>query len=116
MLSCDVAFLPLGSVRLPVAELRAGGVGLDGLPPSSRLVDGPVPNRPDGSSTARAVASATGFGRRSSPRESEDNDLPESYGEVVVRAPWGRQTDLWEHPDRDINRSSTCASPSPSGR
>ncbi|MFD9323411.1 hypothetical protein ACFWDQ_38190 [Streptomyces sp. NPDC060053] len=39
----------------------------------------------------------------SNPRESDDNDLPEPYGEVVVRAPWGQQTALWEHPDRDIN-------------
>ncbi|WP_143138389.1 hypothetical protein [Streptomyces mirabilis] len=37
------------------------------------------------------------------PRESDDNDLPEPYGDVVVRAPWGQQTALWEHPDRDIN-------------
>ncbi|WP_331740634.1 hypothetical protein OG613_46795 (plasmid) [Streptomyces sp. NBC_00015] len=39
----------------------------------------------------------------SNPRESDDNDLPEPYGEVVMRAPWGQQTALWEHPDRDIN-------------
>ncbi|MFI6083768.1 hypothetical protein ACIBBB_22775 [Streptomyces sp. NPDC051217] len=39
----------------------------------------------------------------SNPRESDDNDLPEPYGEVVVRAPWGQQTALWEHPDREIN-------------
>ncbi|MFJ4832114.1 hypothetical protein ACIP79_19765 [Streptomyces sp. NPDC088747] len=39
----------------------------------------------------------------SNPRESDDNNLPEPYGEVVVRAPWGQQTALWEHPDRDIN-------------
>ncbi|WP_302832170.1 hypothetical protein [Streptomyces sp. GbtcB7] len=30
----------------------------------------------------------------SNPRESDDNDLPEPYGEVVVRAPWGQQTAL----------------------
>ncbi|MEV0774149.1 hypothetical protein ACIBLA_30630 [Streptomyces sp. NPDC050433] len=39
----------------------------------------------------------------SNPRESDDNDLPEPYGEVVMRAPWGQQTALWQHPDRDIN-------------
>ncbi|MEU7427965.1 hypothetical protein [Streptomyces sp. NPDC040750] len=39
----------------------------------------------------------------SNPRESDDNNLPEPYGEVTVRAPWGQQTALWEHPDRDIN-------------
>ncbi|MEC3994096.1 hypothetical protein VSR01_11275 [Actinacidiphila sp. DG2A-62] len=39
----------------------------------------------------------------SNPRESDDNDLPEPYGEVFVRAPWGQQTELWKHPDLDIN-------------
>jgi len=39
----------------------------------------------------------------SNPRESDDNNLPEPYGAVDVRAPWGQQTALWEHPDRDIN-------------
>jgi hypothetical protein len=39
----------------------------------------------------------------SNPRESDDNNLPEPYGEVTVRAPWGQQTELWRHPDLDIN-------------
>ncbi|MFG1808265.1 hypothetical protein [Streptomyces sp. NPDC049040] len=39
----------------------------------------------------------------SNPRESDDNNLPEPYGEVDVRAPWGQPTALWEHPDVGIN-------------
>jgi hypothetical protein len=39
----------------------------------------------------------------SNPRESDDNNLPEPYGEVDVRAPWGQQTALWEHPDVGAN-------------
>ncbi|MDJ1132028.1 hypothetical protein [Streptomyces iconiensis] len=38
----------------------------------------------------------------SNPQEKDNDNLPEPYGYVSVNGV-GRQTTLWEHPDRDLN-------------